>query len=79
MAQGGFKAINPVIESHNERKAMQRQRRQDREIDEGIVADMEDTISISEGEDIQMHDLHEEEMSDEPSNNQEALPTKKYI
>lgn len=75
MAQGGFKAINPL----NERKAMQRKRRQDREIDEGIVADLEDMISSSEGEDVQMHDLHEEETSDEPSNNQKAPSTEKSI
>lgn len=77
MAQGGFKAINPVIKSRNERKAMQAQRRQDREADEGIVADLEDMTSDSDGEDTQMYDLHEEETSDGLSDSQKSvIPTK---
>lgn len=69
MVQGGFKAINPLVKSLNGRKAMQRQKRQDQEIDEGIVADLEDVTSDSDGEDIQLQDS---ETSDDPFNNHKA-------
>lgn len=77
MAQGGFKAINPLVKSLNERKAMSSQTRQDREVDEGIVADLEDTTTDSDGEDIQMNDGPEKEMLDGLSDSQESvIPTK---
>lgn len=57
MAQGGFRAVNPLIRAFNERKASQKQKREDREIDEGIVADFEDPTSEEDGEDLEMIDL----------------------
>lgn len=77
MVQGGFKAINPLTKSLNGRKARQIQSRQDRKVDEGIVADLEDMTTDSDGEDIQMHDPHEREMSDSLSDQQTSVkPTK---
>lgn len=57
MTLGGFKAVNPLVKALSERKAMQQQRREDRDADEGIVADLEDMISNEEGEDIEMLDV----------------------
>ena len=57
MAQGGFKAINPLIRAVNERKASQKQKWEDREVDEGIVADL---TSEEEGEDLETLDLGSE-------------------
>ncbi|MCJ1461770.1 hypothetical protein MMC07_000369 [Pseudocyphellaria aurata] len=54
MRQGGFKAVNPLIKALSERKAMQKQKRDDRAVDEGIVADLEDITSDDDGEDIEM-------------------------
>lgn len=77
MVQGGFKDINPLTKSRNERRAMQMQSRQDRKVDEGIVADLEDMTTDSDGADIQMHDSHEREMSDGLSDRQTSvIPTK---
>ena len=56
MVQGGFKAVNPLVRAANERKAAQKQKREDREIDEGIVIDSEEVTSEEEGEDIEMLD-----------------------
>ena len=53
MVQGGFKAVNPLIRAANERKAAQKQKLEDREVDEGIVLES-DEISSEEGEDIDM-------------------------
>ena len=52
MAQGSFKIVNPLIRNFNERKALQKQKREDREVDEGIVADFEDVTSEEDGEDL---------------------------
>ena len=57
MAQGGFKAINPLIRALHKRKAYQKQKWEDREVDEGIVADL---TSEEEGEDLEMLDLGSE-------------------
>ena len=57
MAQSGFKAINPLIRALNERKYSQKQRWEDREVDEGIVADL---TSEEDGEDLEMLDLGSE-------------------
>lgn len=57
MAQGGFNAINPLIKVLSDRKAMQNQRREDRDVDEGIVADLEDITSDDSGEDIEMLEI----------------------
>lgn len=53
MIQGGFKIVNPLIRAANERKAAQKQRREEREIDEGIVIES-DITSEGEGEDLDM-------------------------
>lgn len=60
MVQGGFKAVNPLIKALSERKAMQKQRREDRDVDEGIVADLEDVTSDDDGEDIEMLEIETE-------------------
>ena len=52
--QGGFKIVNPLLKALSERKDEQKQRREDREVDEGIVADFEDVTSEGEGVDIEM-------------------------
>ena len=57
MVQGGFKVINPLIRARDERIAMQKQKREDRQIDEGIVADLEDGSSEGSGEDIEMLEI----------------------
>lgn len=54
MAQGGFKAVNPLIRAAKERKEVRKQKREEREIDEGIVIDTDDVTSEEEGEDIDM-------------------------
>ena len=54
MAQGGFKAVNPLVRASNERKVAQKQMREDREIDEGIVIESDDIDAEEEGEDIEM-------------------------
>lgn len=79
MAQGGFKATNPLAKSLNERKATQMQSRQDRKIDEGIVADLEDVTTDSDGEDIHMHDSHENEISDGLSESQTSVVPPKIL
>lgn len=53
MVQAGIKAVNPLIKAREERKTLQRQRREDRDVDEGIVADLED-ITSEEDEDLEM-------------------------
>ena len=57
MVQGGFNVVNPLIKVLSERKAMQNQRREDRDVDEGIVADLEDTSADESGEDIEMLEI----------------------
>lgn len=63
MVQGGFKAVNPLVRAANERKAAQKQKREDREIDEGIVIDSDEITSDGEGEgrDIDMLDIEDED------------------
>ncbi len=54
MVQAGFKAVNPLVRATKEREAARKQKREDREVDEGIVIDSEDITSEEEGEDIDM-------------------------
>ncbi len=54
MVQAGFKAVNPLVRAAKEREAARQQKREDREIDEGIVIDSEDITSEEESEDIDM-------------------------
>lgn len=64
MVQGGFKAVNPLIRAAKERKEARKQKREEREIDEGIVIDTDDITSEEEGEDI---DLLEAETETAPT------------
>lgn len=57
MIQEGKKEVNPLIRAMKERKALAKQKREDREVDEGIVVDSEDLMSEEEGEDITMLDI----------------------
>jgi len=50
MVQAGLKAVNPLVRAAKEREAARRQKREDREIDEGIVIDSDDISSEGEGE-----------------------------
>ena len=54
MVQGGFKAVNPLIKAAKERKEAQKRKREEREIDEGIVIDSDEISSEEEGEDVEM-------------------------
>ena len=54
MVQGGFKAVNPLIRAAKERKEVRKQKREEREIDEGIVMDSAEITSEGEDEDIDM-------------------------
>ena len=54
MVQGGFKAVNPLIRAVKERKEAQNRKREEREIDEGIVIDSDDITSEEEGEEVEM-------------------------
>lgn len=60
MAQGGFKAVNPLIRAAKERKEARKRKREEREIDEGIVIDSDEITSEEEGEDIDMLELETE-------------------
>lgn len=73
MAQGGFKVINPLVKFRNERKAMQTQSRQDRKVDEGIVADMDDLTTDSDAEDIEKETLHS------PSDSETSVLPQKFL
>lgn len=54
MAQGGFKAVNPLIRAAKERKEARKQKQEEREMDEGIVIDSDEITSEEEGEDVDM-------------------------
>ena len=54
MVQAGLKAVNPLIRAAKEREAARQKKREDREIDEGIVMDSDDITSEGEGEDVDM-------------------------
>lgn len=76
MVQGGYNAVNPLIKAFTERKAMQNQRREDRDADEGIVADLEDISSDDSGEDIEMLDIETDMTSDSRDGQENARPKK---
>lgn len=77
MVQGGFKAVNPLIKALSERKAIQKQRREDRDVDEGIVADLEGITSEDDGEDIEMLEIETNTTSITVSESQEETRVKK--
>ena len=54
MVQGGFKAVNPLIRAAKERKEAQNRKREEREIDEGIVIDSDEITSEGDGEEIEI-------------------------
>lgn len=62
MVQGGFKVVNPLVRAANERKSAQKQKREDREIDEGIVIESDEITSEGEREDIDMLDNEDEDV-----------------
>lgn len=62
MAELNLKVVNPLLKAQD-REARQRWKREDREVDEGIVADMEDITSDESGEDIELLDVGVETFS----------------
>ncbi|KAL9101677.1 MAG: hypothetical protein Q9163_003098 [Psora crenata] len=60
MVQEGFRAVNPLVRAVNDRKALTKQKREERDLDEGIVVDSEDLISEEEGQEIEMLDVENE-------------------
>lgn len=70
MAQGGLELVNPLVRSLEMRKAIQKQKREDRKIDEGIVADFEDITTGESGEDIDMLEIGAETLSQDLSDSQ---------
>ncbi|MCJ1357129.1 MAG: hypothetical protein MMC33_007125 [Icmadophila ericetorum] len=54
MVQGGFKEVNPLVRSINEKKAHQKPRSEDHMVDEGIVVDIDDVTPEESEEDVEM-------------------------
>lgn len=77
MAQGGLELVNPLVRSLEMRKAIQKQKREDRKIDEGIVADFEDITTDESGEDIDMLEIGAETLSQDLSDSQHENLSKK--
>lgn len=73
MIQGGFKSTNPLIAAVKARKDSTQQKREERELDEGIVIDSDDLTSEDDGEDITMLDA----AADTPTSNllEKSRPT----
>ena len=61
MVQGGFKAINSLVQAIKEKKALLKQKREEGKMDEGIVADIDDVTpdEDDDDEDIEMLELEE--------------------
>ena len=64
MVQGGFKVVNPLIKVAKERKEAQKRKREEREIDEGIVIDSDE---ITSEEDSESGDMLESEAETAPT------------
>ena len=62
MVQGGFKAVNPLVRAAKERIEARKQKREEREIDEGIVIDSDDITSEEDDEDIELLDAETEKV-----------------
>jgi DNA-directed RNA polymerase I subunit RPA1 len=60
MIQTGHKTVNPLIAALKAKKAMRKEKQEDREVDEGIVADFEDITDEDEDADIEMLELEQE-------------------
>ena len=58
MVQGGFKAINPLVRAAKERIEARKQKREEREIEEGIVIDSDEISSEEEEEEEEEEDIH---------------------
>ena len=56
MVQGNFKAVNPLIETMKAKRDTQKQKREERQIDEGIVADIDD-VTPDEDDDEEDGDI----------------------
>ena len=76
MVQGGFKAANPLVIAQQEKRALQQQKREDREIDEGIVADFEDVTPDEDGEDLEMLEVGEQMTNEDCLLDTEAMTSK---
>ena len=63
MEHQGLKTVNPLIKAAEEHKARQKLRREDREVDEGIIDDLEEITSEGEGVDIEPGEIEDEEES----------------
>ena len=60
MVQGGFKAVNPLIRAAKDREEARKHKREEREIDEGIVIDSDESTLQEEGEDIDVLEVETE-------------------
>ena len=61
MVQGGFKAVNPLVQrAALQRKAAQQQKREDRDVDEGIVIESDEISSEVAGEYVEMSDKEDD-------------------
>jgi len=60
MIQSGMKAANPLITALKAKKALLKEKRDDRAVDEGIVADFEDINDEDEEGDIEMLEIEQE-------------------
>lgn len=76
IVQGGFKVIRPVVKALSERKAMQNQRREDQDVDEGIVAGLEGITSEESGEDLEILDIGIDMATNETLSSQERKKLK---
>ena len=63
MAQMGLKLINPLVRAFKERKATRKREREEREIDEGIVADLEDVTSEDSDENAEKLEVEQHMVS----------------
>ena len=59
MVQCGFKAVNPLIRAMNDRKTLTKQKREERDLDEGIVLDSEDVATEDEDADVEMLEVED--------------------
>ena len=57
MVQIGKKAVNPLIKALQEKRALQKQKREDQEIDEAVDVHSDEISSEEEGEDLEMLDV----------------------
>jgi DNA-directed RNA polymerase I subunit RPA1 len=69
MTQAGKKAVNPLTTEIRAKNALLREKREDRVIDEGIVADLEEVISEEEEEEAEeSEDIERPDINDSTAN-----------